>query len=602
MEIFLFAGVIWPEYLPYFLVLRGGSAVINGMLWGALESLRTQVRTHMRQRAPTTARAIIERWLGFGLVAVAVLVVSMLAYLRWAPTPFSSFSILDAYAISAFARLSLDVLGRIHHAGVFAYRRVYRPVWTLFVVDGLDLALAVCLFGFLGPWAFAPALLLTGVLKHILSFIYTQRAYQSLGDLAPRLNRVRPQLPSRLEVADALRYGVANLSGQFDAWVVLALATAVLTTGSDSGVALSALLHMGRPLLAAGTGWSRLFYFDFKRLDSRLSNFLRDRFDRLLYRVAWAMGGLVTAVFLLAASWLPSFRLPALVLVPLSVFVMTRSIFGLRQLQAFIDSDFRRLQWQSACGIVGLVVVAMVPTSPAVALAVLSIAMLTGVAGHASARSASQWNHGTAGSPLPLAVWLSTLQACREPLVLHVATVDRKVASPRRVARTLAASIGDTGRVALVPKCRLVWWQRLESPTHRCPDTQDDAARDPMVVAGGALVSHRSGPTVATGACAVAEAHRIGLLPPALVTLLQDTPGRRRTRAKALLAEHSDAALIDTRSGRLPVVPGVRSQALAHDVLLALTRAADGEVRTATNGLRLHVLGPDGPIVAVPRK
>ena len=596
MEVFLFAGVIWPEYLPYFFVLRAGVAVTNGLLWGALESLRDQVRGHMRQREPMQARAVIERWLGFGLCLVAAVAITSLVYLRWAPTPFSSFSILDAYAIAVFLRLAMDVMGRIHHAGVFAIRRVYRPFWSLLLTDLLDVGLVVLLFGFVGPWAFAPALIVAGIVKHGLTVAYTQRTYRSVDGLAPRLFRVRPRVLTRAELVQAVRFGLANLSGQLDAWVVLALATSVVVTGSSDGVALAAVLHMSRPLLATGTGWSRLFYFDFKRMGSGLSSFLRARFDRLLLRVAWLMGGLVTVVVVGGASALPGTRLSSTMFGLLGLFILARSLFGLGQLQAFVDGQFRRLFWQSASVIAGLGVVAVVSLPPARALVVLTMALLAGAMVPASTQAVPK---ADSKEPLPLVNWVAALRQCTGPVVLHVARIDRKVASPRQASRTLACWLGDRGRVAFAPKRHVVWFEWTDDLED--PEVSREKRSELSVISAGAIVSHVCGSEANGGEAALQAALRSGQLPASLAAFLQDTPSHRQARAQMLLSQNPAAVLIDARQGRLPVLPGVDRRTLVEDVLVALRRAADGELRTTTGGLRVHVLGPAGPVVAEPR-
>ncbi|MDD9941262.1 MAG: hypothetical protein OXU20_09510, partial [Myxococcales bacterium] len=371
MEVLLFARAVWPEYLPYFLLLRSGGAMVNGLVWGALEALRTDVRSALRRRRVGSARALIERFLGASLWLQLSLALGLFAYLRWAPTPFSTFSILDAYAIALFLRVGLDVFARVYHAGIYARSRVYRPLWSLLLSDAVDVVLVLALLPWLGPWAFAPALLAGGACKNGLVLWFCRRTYRQTPMLAPRWRSAfRPTGLGGDQLSRVGRFAVANLGGQLDAWIVAALsATASLDRG---GLALAALVHMLRPALAAGAGWSRLFYFDFKRLDHDAAGLLRHRFDRMLEQVAWGGGALLSVLIAGLGALVPGLQVPMFLLPWLAAFVIARSLFGLRQLQAFVDDLVPVLLAQSGLALLGLLCVLAFAPSAAWSLAILA--------------------------------------------------------------------------------------------------------------------------------------------------------------------------------------------------------------------------------------
>ena len=56
-------------------------------------------------------------------------------------------------------------------------------------------------------------------------------------------------------------------------------------------------------MIGAGFGWTRLFYFDFKRLALRSTRFFKERFERFLRRVALVFSAILAA-FAMGWMWL----------------------------------------------------------------------------------------------------------------------------------------------------------------------------------------------------------------------------------------------------------------------------------------------------------
>src|SRR5690606_13751640 len=148
----------------------------------------------------------------------------------------------------------------------------------------------------------------------------------------------------------SVRYAFANIIGEVDALLVLGL---IAAPGNPEGaLLLAALFHVLTPLQAAASSAPRLFYFDFKRLQSWGSPLLMRRFEAFLERAMWWTPlpiGLATLA-ILAAFWRGSYGWLALELGCLAV---VRSRLAWIHVRAYALGDHKFL-WRLLLGMLGV--------------------------------------------------------------------------------------------------------------------------------------------------------------------------------------------------------------------------------------------------------
>src|SRR5690606_32528912 len=157
------------------------------------------------------------QWLG---AASGLSVVSLAAALLWissGPSPFDSFNVVDVYVLGCAARFGADVLARTYHSGVYGVRRIYRPVWSLVLVDVGDVAMLAVVDWWLGARGLGIAMGLGGFVRAVLSVWFTRRIYLQLrletGSLARWL---RAFLRSKWSPGHSLRFALGNAVAQVD--------------------------------------------------------------------------------------------------------------------------------------------------------------------------------------------------------------------------------------------------------------------------------------------------------------------------------------------------------------------------------------------------
>lgn len=479
-ELALFATALPFEALGPVLLLRSFMLVGEGAWWGTLEPLRAEVRRLLRDGQTGQASLRVRQWL---LLAAGIGGVGLFGAPLWVwlgPSPYRSFSIVDTFVLGCGVRWAIDVSMSAYHAGIYGVRRVYRPLWSLLFIDVLDVGLLCTGFFFFGAWAIGPSIAVSGLVRGVVAWSFTRRIYQQLRlQLGPPGAWWKAKRKAVWAPSSSLQYAASNLVGQVDALLVIGLLAAPGET--QNGFALAALFHVVGPLQGAASAWSRLFYFDFKRLEAWGAPVLLRRFEKFLSRTSWWVPApiVVATWVLLAAFWRGEYALLALGLACLAVI---RSRLALIYTRSYALSDhtfLRRL-------LVALLAVAALSPflgnlSPAGAL--LLLVGLSGAALLAVGQSSVPLHLRRDSRQVEPSVWLAQLLRVQVPVRLGLARVDRQLTTLGRLSHTLISelSVERANEAEVEPTPRGAW--RTRGETNSSPE-------------GGALFARLSNDTL----------------------------------------------------------------------------------------------------------
>jgi hypothetical protein len=583
LEIYLLARALPYEVLAPLLGYRGAVALASTTQWGALEGLRQRVRACVRARELSAARSVVESWLFWSslLVALPVLgfcVVIGSAYLRAGP----GISLFDCYGLACFVRLACDVYARTYHAGVFAVRRVYRAPVSWLAADVLELTLIVLCFDRLGPWCLPLAIVAAGALDAGLSLSYARRAYGAQRLLLPRLWRRHPlprQVPRAL-LRDLLVHSLANASMQLDAVLLLLLLR--VDPPRAKYLAFSVVYYVLRPVLGFAAHWVRSFYFDLSRMEAGAFTAWRPRLSRYLLRLSLGCALALSLVSLLAAAllWPEQADWTLLYFAP---FILVRSLFAQLQLEAFVRGHYRPLLRVTLAVVLGLGLYSLVAPS---GVALLNAATLLLGLGYALLRTRRATLQRNDEAWLGLAEWLHALQAS-EAVQLCVLAVARSSVPPGRLVALLEQKVLGI-RLARYARSHLL----LFVPAGSAPSLANWIA-----LAGGTLSDAWLSPTC-HGSQGVALARAQQALPPELDAAL--TPALPTPGAHGLIAdfrrEFARGTLIDVTAGTGALPSAQLPRALLGDFMQQVALACRQRELTQRNRLpvELAVYAPAG--------
>ena len=514
------------EFLTPLFVLRAMPAFVTGLHWGALEALRTNVRRETGSGRASLARVQVECWLAWTLLTCVLLSLGLTTLVARNPREHGADSLYGSFAILCAWMLTSDLVARTYHAGVFALGRVYRPTWTLFLPDFLELGLLIQTYPRLGPFALHLIVLVGTLLRAGITFHTSRRAYLARMHETPSPLRVRAL--SRLRTEDVWRsakHALATLPLQLDRMLLIALLRA--PAPSPEAMPLALPYYALRPIANYAQAWARTFYADFVRLDVASVTVLRVRFERLLARVSLVTGAL-SALFVVFGSYVLFGALglaPALWLAPLS---LLRSRFALEQTRAFTYDDLPALVRSGAILLGALSIPWLVHLNDRAMLLFALAALVLVQLGFGRIRSRAKERQLALARRLPVSTWLSCLAAHVGPARIGIALADGKVGPPHALLTVLATRL-EQGRAARLGRSWVVWWEPV-------PEALE---RSELVVLLGGCAQKLELVTGETGKHALENARQAGLLPAELSKALalpaRPAHAELRTRAQELV-------------------------------------------------------------------
>lgn len=431
--------------------------------WGVLEILREQIREE--RLVASHLGHEVGRWMGragrLGLIALAVGVIGT-AVARWrvggVPT------VLDGYVLAVLIRFALDVWVRTYYSGIYARRRVYRPMVAVVGIELVGFGALLAGAATLGAWALPAVLVLTAVASRGLLYVYTSRAYESLQYPCPRTNWRRAWRGlSRAIVQRAALAGSATAATRVGSVIVL---TAV-AGGMGAQADFIYVFHLLVPLLTTAGTWAQVFYLDFIRVDRPGSGKMRATLRRGLVR-AGVVAGVVTWSVAVAVVVFVGGQNPRLDLLGgLLLLMLAQSQLGRLQLEYFARGQWLRVTLGSMI-VAGLGLLAGAPLVASVVgdigrTVTIIVAIIAGTLAIRWMRLRDErrvrtdpvaWSHYT---------WLENLCQSRGAIQVGRMTLNaRRVRQVREVAERLAATLirsgARPGQVAVFGNRHVVWF------------------------------------------------------------------------------------------------------------------------------------------------
>lgn len=596
-EIYLLCSALPADYLAPLLGYRAVAQLANTAHWGALEPLRRHVRELQRLHQARALSQAVARWMRIGVALGALPALWFGARLvSGAFDRHTGASLFDAYAFACFARAAAEVYTRTYHAGIYALRRVYRPLFSLIASDLLELLMIVTLFDALGPWCIALAILASGALDALWAIKYARIGYRLQRLEPPRFLRAAPSERSwqrrgfLVTLCGLALPALAHTTTQLDGLLLVLLLQA--DPPRDDTASLALAYYVLRPLFGFAAQWVRTFYFDLSRLERGALSTFRGHLGRYLRRIGLACACAVVVIGALAASWLwPA--LPWRELAWLVPWVFVRALFAQRQLEAFVRR--RYLQLSLVAAPIWLVLIASTAwgVGPQGLLNVASVALLCGYLLLPAALEAP----GEARANTGLAEWLSAVRST-DSLQLAVMGVAR-THGQRRSDGVIDAVLGDRSD------------RRLTHYGHShvllASTGEQDLQRAELIArAAGRLcslwISARS-----SGCAALTSARARGVLPLELDRALSSQPpAPPSSLLREFRSAHPDGCLIDLRrhSGHVAQLGLSRAQLSQLTTQIVLAAKQRESARRNRLPVQVAVFAPGGEaqlVFIVPR-
>jgi len=496
------------------------ASVVTNFWWGSLEALRTEVRSLYRRRAPHLIPKTIGRWLSLALQLAAVTALATTVWLGVDAARNGGVKPADLYVFAIGLRLSVQFFSRAYHAGIYAIRRIYRPLPAILGVEVLGIVVALLLAPFLGAWALPVGALIGVPIVAGLSIMYTRRAYRFLGISPSRFVEVaRLQPPPRRAFRDFFGGGISYALIGLDSLLVIVLFTTDRSGAGKTG--LFALLFLLSPTVRAGSEWAQLIYFDLKRLEIRVFRNLRRRFEADILRLALVLGVIFACVAFLVGARIYRAPLGDLALA-LGPFFVAISLLAWAQIRAYSDRAYPALIATGSAYLAGFVAVGWtVPGETATVLALTGVALAGFVCLELRPDVRAEGDGATLLSPTE---WIAELRLLEVPVRVSSAQfyADPAAATPEgdddrwrrlQVGDRIALRLPRPARAALLEPGLLAWYE---------PARKRTLDRPALATLGGGLLHFAGEKSAQTGSDALWTAARAGLLGRELAVVAAD--------------------------------------------------------------------------------
>jgi hypothetical protein len=490
------------------------ASMISSFWWGSLEAMRGEVRRLYRVRAPHLIPKAIGRWLSLSLQLTCLFAICTVLGLGFQLLREGALGPAGLYVVAIGLRLAVQFFTRGYHSGIYAIRRVYRPLPAIIGVEFVGITIAIVLSPLLGVWALPVGALLATPIVAGLSIYYTRRTYQFMG-LSPMpfvtVWRLRP-LPKNA-IRDFVGGGFSYALMSADSLLVLVLFATERDSIGETG--LFALFFLLAPTVRACSEWAQLLYFDLKRLEIRLFTNLRSRFERDVRRLAVALGLVFSSVAALvgAVAYRAGVTDLALSLVP---FFVSMSLLATAQIKAYADRAYPRLIRNTALCLGGYVAVGLMVTDERTIVLLFAAVAFGGFLLLESQRGRLEVEDGH--RVLWPTEWLAELRSVKAPVRVAAARYHTDVGVDeddtwrrRQVADQVARYLGQSGKVTLIEPGLLVWYQR--------PEAESAIGERSLSVASGGLLRWVGAVPGADGRAALRSSAAVGLLGRSLATM-----------------------------------------------------------------------------------
>jgi hypothetical protein len=472
------------------MMLRVSSLIVSGAWWGLLEVMRERLRTLTQSGDTDAIEREIGRWLVLSAVAGTVVLIggSVALVLLFPPDQDALGSL---YAFLILIELALRMPVRVLHSGMFATKRIYRPLWSLFTPTAVSLVV-IGVGVFLYPAAaIVIAIIASNAISIWITVHYTVRAYRLTGRWPKfggrSIRDLLPSIPPRLGIEATL----SGLGLRLDAVAVLLIAGIYstntrafdLTAGFSAwrDVDVFQFFYLVLPLFRGSYEATAVFYFDFVRL-RRIPAFRQFRLS-FFHKLLW-MAPVITLFFWSLAIPLVLWVLPdipfSFLLALLPLFIL-RSLIGAYQIRLFAEGQFRTLNISILFSAV-LFALVWIDVNPASDLVQITAAMIVLLIVHINVQ---HLRDRTTSLPtlLSLGDWIRALAAEPQPVRVGRISIPEWIDSRQRAdaVRVMRDTFESAGHLAFRSSSNLVFYQRI---------TPDDADSQPhltlQTVTGGA--------------------------------------------------------------------------------------------------------------------
>ncbi len=252
IEFFILLQTVYASFAIPFLFARIAISGIITFTWGSIEGLREK----LRKKSISLANSYIQRVIfSYRLIAIPLLIIGFFLLYYDVKNVIGVLAFYHIYILYFLLLVFIELDYSIHQTSIFVHKRVHKKVWPYIVIDIFGTMSLFIGYTIVGPYALPVSLIIHLLLKYIVHMYYIKKNMSELyGNIASKKNLI-------IFPFSSLSVGLLHVS-------VFSLPFMYLFSSGFANLSNTYIIVslIATPLLSFSFFWSKLFYFDIKKM------------------------------------------------------------------------------------------------------------------------------------------------------------------------------------------------------------------------------------------------------------------------------------------------------------------------------------------------
>jgi hypothetical protein len=467
IEFYLLTVLLGFQKFAVIVLLKAALLLISNTWWGALDVLRSRVRSfdHLKQRVRVQNE--MNCWMVFGGIVGMLLILSSIYCIGSIFTHLTPKQmLLRTFIAVLILESSLNIIQQTYQAGVSTLQTLHRPFYSYWIPQVVYLSLLATSWPLFKSYALPVSYLFYALLNVYFLFYFTFhscRTYNMPTIHLPNKQALRLFF-KKIWSRELILASLANLGIGIEGLLIwLAFYSSFTNDPTQSNKVFFLLLYFFFPLLKTCSNWSTLFYYDFKKYAGLLKDFIQ-KFHAQLFSIALMIGVICWLVATaISLSYFGAYS-NSYFLIFLFFFILKSAVSYL-QIYAFCLKKYMAVIISNIFIITGFSIMFLLKQTLLIQLALLILFMSLGFLFIRRVRARSiHWSEITEKRTLQFNDWLNSLMSQATPVRLEKIKLSAITTELQQKTFLLSLhnKINKVGKVTLVTKQHIFYYVRAD--------------------------------------------------------------------------------------------------------------------------------------------
>lgn len=265
VEFSLVQQLLSSPVITLMITMRLFVGLTSGGWWGLLELMREEVRGRYHFFEKAEVSLSIANWLCLSVIASIVVILLPMGYFisQRGMIEQDELGIYDFYLLGFCIQTFLDFCATTYHSGIYAIRRIYRSMTSLFIGEISIITLMYFFWHIVGPIGLPIAYIFGECINSAIRIYFVHRTHRMLNiaHLRMPLQKNFIKFLKKISLENSLLTYMAGLALHVENLLIIVLLKSFITEPH-----LLIYSYILRQIYRTFSHWGNLFYYDFKKM------------------------------------------------------------------------------------------------------------------------------------------------------------------------------------------------------------------------------------------------------------------------------------------------------------------------------------------------